>query len=264
MSRVSITELLGSSLSVLVHPDGKMRRYFEVAPSTTASFEVDPSEEVEVKAVLQAEAERGVLSYNFGPSDGAPVVQWIDGTIAAAGGDGVLKGRNLLQGQAFDTLEHGLTTSKLTITAMKPGESGYSVRVINGGAVDVSVSGKVITIQAILGTSTANAIATAFNIIGGLIGKVRCVSGGAGTAVAALAQTPLAGGVGSWENNTVKVAGFDCLPKHATGTAPAATWSAAEITVTVPALTGAVATDTVAVELESNGNQAPVLSAVLV
>ena len=62
---------------------------------------------------------------NFEKRASFPEISYIDGTgPAAAGGDMILKGTNLLQGQTFDALTLWEGTSAVVITCLTPGDSG--------------------------------------------------------------------------------------------------------------------------------------------
>lgn len=189
---------------------------------------------------------------------GFPEILWVDGGApSAAGGSMVIKGLNLLQGQTFDSYSWTQSAVALTLAAVKPGDSGLAFEVIAGsGALSVSYADKVLTITLASGGSTANAVATAINALAGAKGIIRANVTGAGTFTAAVAETPLAGGVGDWDNNTITVSGVEAKPAHATGTATVANWSDTVITVTVPDLTAETdaraAGDLVAIQVKSN------------
>jgi len=67
---------------------------------------------------------------------GFPHLDWLDATtglLLADGGDIKLVGRNLLQGQTFeDVLVFGLSTKQLTLRVLKPGNTGWSVKIVQG------------------------------------------------------------------------------------------------------------------------------------
>ena len=73
---------------------------------------------------------------------GFPELDWLVGSEpAAAGATVVFRGRNLNQGQTFDTLTLSSSTAQLLITAMKPGDSGIKVKVLAAsGAASVAYS----------------------------------------------------------------------------------------------------------------------------
>ncbi len=171
---------------------------------------------------------------------GFPELDWIDGgAIAAAGATAVLKGRNLLQGQTFDSLVTGSGNAEVTYTAMKPGNSPLRVKVVQGaGALSTVLAADLLTVTLAAAGSTATAVATAVNAAASCKGIIRAVKGGTGGSnVAVLDETPLSGGAGLWTGNKVLVSGVEAMPLHATGSAPAATWADDEISVTVPDLT---------------------------
>lgn len=192
---------------------------------------------------------------------GFPFLDFVDGAgPAAAGADMALVGRNLLQDQSFDELALWLTTSMVTITALKPGDSGFTIEITDGataGSEVVTKTGNAFVIQIEAGVSTADQIATAINADGAdSDGYLRAASGGAGDVNAVAAVANMAGGVGDFAGNSVYAAGKECLPANTTGTAGAAAWTDTGVTVTVPALTPAVATDKAAILLSSDGTTA--------
>lgn len=171
-----------------------------------------------------------------------PELSMVDGSIPPlTGGDMVLRGTYLIQGQTFASLALFLTTSKLTFTALKPGVGGndLTIAIVHAGgapAVTVAKVANAITITANLGVHTANDIATAINVNGAdTDGYVRCLSGGAGVTITATAATHLAGGEG--EGWTCTISGAECLPANTPGTAGAAALTETLCTVTVPDLT---------------------------
>jgi len=196
---------------------------------------------------------------------GYPELDWLDGAgPVVAGGDIVLKGRNLLQGRTFDSLAVGTGTALLTFTMLKPGKSGYSVEIVDDGALSIVLTTKKVTVNVNAGVTTAAQVATEFNKAGGTMkGIMRCVDdgvAGAGTPAEA-AEADLAGGVGEYDGFWAKVGGVACLPSHATGETPAATWGDTQVALTVPALTGKAAIDRVVVELACDGIQCKALAA---
>jgi hypothetical protein len=157
--------------------------------------------------------------------------------ILADGGTMALSGTNLLHGsQTFDTLTLGITTAAVQFNAMTPGDSGISVVITQGaGALAVTYAASLLTVELAVGGSTSDEVATAVNAADSQAkGIVRCTGAGGGTVLVA-ASTVMAGGFGTYSRNIVTVGGVACLPLHATGTAPAATWTATSISVTVPA-----------------------------
>jgi hypothetical protein len=196
-----------------------------------------------------------------------PLLEWLDGAaFAAAGGDAVLRGSDLLQGQTFDTIALGTGTAGVTFTCLKPGVSSYNVVIVQGTTLASVLSGSLLTVTLATAGNTADEVATAVNVAASTKGVIRAVSGGGGTVLIS-DSTPMAGGTGLYAGNKVLVSGVEALPKHATGTNPAATWTETAVTVTVPALTGAsparAAGDTVLVRLSSNGFSTGPLSNVL-
>lgn len=198
-----------------------------------------------------------------------PELDWIDGGfIAAAGGDIVLKGRFLQQGQEFAELTLFTGTSELVFTALKPGEGGndLTIEIQDTGSLTVTKTGNATVITIDLGTTTADAIATAVNAdAADTDGYIRCASGGVGVSQAVTAATNLAGGVGDgWE---CLVSGVECLPANTTGTAGAAAISETEATVTVPDLTAETPAravgDTAAVSVQTDNIRTQQLSGLL-
>jgi len=221
-------------------------------------------------ADLRADVEEGMD--NNEARAGFPELDWIDGTPpAAAGGTVVLKGRNLLQGQTFDSLTLGAGTSELIFTAVKPGDSGFKVLLTDTGSISAAFANGLLTVGHDAGVSTADAVATAINVAATNVGQIRCVSGGVGTAIVPSTDSvdgdALVGGVGDHAGNKVEVSGVEALPLHATGTSPAATWADDAISVVVPDLTAEgdarAASDIVATRIQSNGVQSAPISSVL-
>jgi hypothetical protein len=203
---------------------------------------------------------------------GFPELDWIDGTApAAAGGDVVLRGRNLLQGQTFDGLSLNAGAAVLSVFALKPGDSGITVVVVAGvGALSVTFvpSTGVLTITLAAGGSTDAAIATAINANAAQTdGYIRATSGAAGSLTLAVASTPMTGGVGAYALNKVEVTGLEALPANEPGANATAKWANDVITATVPVLTGATparaAADTAATRISSNGVQTDPIASVL-
>lgn len=201
---------------------------------------------------------------------GYPELDWLDGaSITAAGGDIVLEGRSLLQGQTFDELTLWLTTSEVAITALKPGDSGFTIEVTGGGTAgseSVTKTGSAFVIDIEPTVSTANQIATAINADGAdSDGYLRATSGGAGTTNAVAAAADMTGGAG--DGFEVLVSGVEALPANTTGTTGAAAVDDGTVTCTVPDLTAETparaATDMVAVVIKSNGVKTGQLSAAL-
>lgn len=215
---------------------------------------------------LRGDAEVGFQ--NSEAREGYPELDWIDGAgPAAAGSNVVLRGRALLQGQTFDSLTLGTGTSELIFTNLKPGKSGWKVKLTDTGSLTVTFAAGVLTITIDGGSTTAAAVATAVNAEATNVGKIRCVSGGTGTALVETTAADgdlLTGGAGDFAGNKVEVGGVEALPVHATGTSPAATWADLTISVTVPNLTAEsvplAAADVVALRVQSDGIQTAPLS----
>lgn len=83
-------------------------------------------------ADLRADVEEGFQNNEAQAS--FPHLDVIDATsvVKAAGGDIVLAGRNLLQGQTFDALTLGVGTAQLDLALLKPGDSGWKVKIVQG------------------------------------------------------------------------------------------------------------------------------------
>jgi len=193
---------------------------------------------------------------------GFPALDALDpGTLLAAGqASFVLVGRNLLQGQTFDSHISGTGNAQVTVTMLKPGKSGVSFEVVQGaGALAAVLAAGKLTVTLAAGGSTATQVAAAINAAASCIGVIHAVAGGTGGSnVVVEAETDLAGGVGDYAGNAVYINGQSCNPVQA-----ASQWTNTSITVLVPALTGRVATDIVAVVVLSNGVSTGQLSAVL-
>jgi hypothetical protein len=189
-----------------------------------------------------------------------PHLDVIDATsvVKAAGGDIVLAGRNLLQGQTFDTLTLGLTTAGIVMTCLKPGDSGIKVVIVQGtGALSAVLAAGTLTITLAVAGSTATQVVAAINGAASCIGVIfaAVLSGGGGTVLVAV-LTSMAGGAGLYSGNKVWVAGVEALPKHA-----ASQWTDTGITVTMAA-NGALGTgDLVGVKISSDGVCSEMLTA---
>lgn len=210
-------------------------------------------------ADLRNDVEEGFQ--NLEAMAGFPFLDFVDGAgPAAAGGDMVLVGRNLLQDQTFDALTLWLTTSAVVITALTPGNSDFTVEITDGataGSEVVTKTGNAFVIQIEAGVSTADQIATAINANGAdSDGYLTADGGGAGVVNAVAAATAMVGGAGAFAENTVYAAGKACLPANTTGANGGAAWTDTGVTVTVPALTPAVATDKASVMLTADGTMA--------
>ena len=214
---------------------------------------------------LRNDAEEGFQ--NSEARAGFPHLDWLDvttGAPTAAGGDLKLLGRNLLQGQTFDTLTTGLTTAGFVVTCLKPGNSGISVVVVQGaGALSAVRAANVLTITLAAAGSTATQVVAAINGAASCIGVLfaAVLSVGGGTVLVAASNT-LKGGVGLYAGNKVWVSGVEALPKHA-----ASQWTDDYVIVTVPALTGLsparAAGDLVNMMISSDGVCSEALTGVL-
>lgn len=173
---------------------------------------------------------------------GYPKIAWVDGhaKVPKTGGDIVIRGSNLLQGQTFDALTLWATTSAVVITALQPGDTGFTIQVTDtetAGSESVTKTASAFVIGIEAGVSSANQIATAINADGAdSDGYLRAASGGAGTTNAVAAATAMTGGAG--EGLEILVSGVEALPANTSGTAGAAAVSETAITLTVPDLTG--------------------------
>jgi hypothetical protein len=219
---------------------------------------------------LRADVEDGFSALE-GRSGTFPELQWVDGGHpAAAGGDMVLKGANLIQGQEFATVTIGSGTDELVFTALKPGTAGndFTVEIEDGGTAGsevVTKTGNAFLITAQVGTSTADQIATAVNADGAdSDGYLTCNGGGAGTP-AVTAATSLAGGTG--EGWTCWVSGVECLPANTTGANGGAALAETACTVTVPDLTAETDAravgDLVAITISADGVRTQSVTGVL-
>jgi hypothetical protein len=219
---------------------------------------------------LRSDVEAGFSALE-GRSGTFPELQWVDGGhMAAAGGDAVLKGANLIQGQEFATLTLGTGTDELVFTALKPGTGGndFTVEIEDGGTAGsevVTKTGNAFLITAQVGTSTADQIAIAVNADGAdSDGYLTCNGGGSGTPVVT-AATALTGGTG--EGWTCWVSGVEALPANTTGANGGAALTETACTVTVPDLTAETDAravgDLAAVTLSSDGIRTQSLTTVL-
>jgi hypothetical protein len=193
-----------------------------------------------------------------------PELDWLDvtaGVLLAAGGDIQLRGRNLLQGQTFDALTLGLTTAALDLVCLKPGDSEIEVKVVQGTVESAVLSAGVLILTLATGGTTSNAMAALVNAAASCLGVVFGTGHGGGNMLVA-AQIPMVGGVGYHAGNQVLVSGVEAKPKH-----QIVSWAAGDITVTVPALTGAsparAAGDIVTISVMVNGIKTLQLSGVL-
>jgi hypothetical protein len=201
-----------------------------------------------------------------------PQLEWVDGgAFAAAGGDVVLKGANLVQGQTFHTwTSTGATDNdKFAVTALKPGEDeGFEVVVTDTGSLTVDLSAGVLAITINGGTTTAGDVATAINAdAANTNGILRGSTPGDGSGNASVeSQSASSGGTGSgW---ACYVSGVECLPANENATEDAtAKVTETAATVTVPDLTAETDAraigDIVSVSIWSDGVYTMQLSVVL-
>ena len=184
-------------------------------------------------------------------TDEYPELDYIDGAgPVAAGGDMVLVGRFLLNGQSFAGLDMDATHG-LIFTSAKPGvdDNDITVELISGGATAVSYvpATKVLEVTFNSGVDDDDAIATAINANAAQTdGHIRAVSSGTINAAGIVAAgvfgpTNMTGGLGEgWE---CSVGGFEALPANVIGAISTATIAELLATVTVPALAPIVITD---------------------
>jgi hypothetical protein len=161
---------------------------------------------------------------------------------AASSVDIVVYGANLLGGQTFDTLTTpDATNAQVLITAHKPGDTGFSVEIVQTGSLGILFSGGKLTIQVDQGqaSSTATLIATAINADAAACnGYLRAETPGDGTGFPALmTETDMTGGTGSgW---AFYCSGEECLPANEDSTEDSSAQVADDsCTVTVPQLNG--------------------------
>ena len=212
---------------------------------------------------LRADVEEGFQ--NLEERAGYPELDYVDGAgPAAAGGDMVLVGRNLLQGQSFDTITLTEGAASLQLWPVKPGDSGITVVMTVGAGglvVTYNPATKVLTIELAAAGSSDDAVATAINANAAQTdGHIRATSAAGGNFTAAQASQAMTGGVGDYAGNVVMVAGKEALPKNAAGTTSAAVWTDTQVDVTVPARAPAVATDKATVSLMSDGTRADAMT----
>lgn len=169
-----------------------------------------------------------------------PTVDKLTAAVAAAGGDLVITGRELIGGMAFDTLvvTLGDSAGTLTVTARKPGVSGYTFEILapdTGTSLGVTYTSGAVVVQLTETTGDSAAeIATVINAnAANTDGYVRAIATGSGDTTSAVAEAALAGGVGSLTDTKVLIGGVEALP--ANETAGAATWADTEITATMGA-----------------------------
>lgn len=172
-----------------------------------------------------------------------PRITWIQTDQEAFNSEGgtlYIKGTDLLAGQTFDNYTHGTGNAELMFEAMRPGNSGISVEIVDTGALSVAYAGGKLTVNINAGATTANDVAGAVNAIDAASYQIiRCVAGGTGAGnPAALTETELTGG-GS-ESPTgfyAYLCGQSLPPYHEASTTPAAPLTATECKVVVPDLT---------------------------
>lgn len=197
---------------------------------------------------LRADVEEAMVSLES--KSGYPQLGKVTGGAAVSLGAvpvaKAIAGFNFLQDQAKASLVKGTGTSALTFTANRPGEPGNSIQVeiLTGGAESVAVVGSKISITLNTGTSTANSVKATVDADAAAAALVQVASGGAGV-VAVSAVENLAGGTGL--GLEVKINGLEQV------VAGAVTETA--IPMKVSDLTGAVAGDSVALLVVSNGRQ---------
>jgi hypothetical protein len=186
--------------------------------------------------------------------------------MAAAGGKVKLEGRNLLQGQAFDTLTITEGGAQIVLTMLKPGVSEVTIELIKGAggsAVTFNPGTGALVIDVGAAGDTDDNLATLVNANGAQTqGYVRAVSSSGGSFTAAQAQAPMAGGVGNYAGNIVFANGAEALPANTTGISAPQVWNDADVTVNTVA--GGAATDVATAWVKSNGLQSNPLSTVLV
>lgn len=191
----------------------------------------------------------------------------VTGAMAAAGGDVKFVGRNLLQGQTFDTLVVTEGAAQLTLTMLKPGDSLVTVELVKGGGgsgVTYNPATRALVIDVGAAGDTDDNLATAVNANGAQTdGYVWAASASGGSFTAAQAAVPMTGGAGNYDANKVEANGGEALPANTPGISGAAAWNDTDITVTTPAGGGA-ATDVATAWIESNGLKSNVLSTILV
>ena len=190
---------------------------------------------------------------------GAPELDRLDvdngAPIAAAGGDLILIGRDLLQGQTFDGIQKTEGSAFFYAYALKPGVSGITVQIVVGAGIlsvafNPSTGALVITLPAI--GDTDDNIAAAINAdLSPANGYVRAVSGSGGSFTLASPTEAMIGGTGTYAKNKVMVAGLEALPANETGVNAGQKWNGTDITCTSQAV--GAATDVAAIAVESNG-----------
>jgi hypothetical protein len=209
---------------------------------------------------------------NFEARIGYPELDLHDQSVSdvvAAGGDIVLVGRELLQGQTFDKINITEGTVDLLIEMLKPGKSNVRVVFTTGaGGLVIDLTNDLLTIELpAAGQDTVDNIATAINADGADTEGIIRASMVAGTgnnitqAGQGTAEIPLAGGDGDYDYNKVMVGGLEALPANETGTTSVAKWTNTSLKVTTQAV-GAAA-DHVQITVMSDGKRTQALTAVL-
>jgi hypothetical protein len=202
---------------------------------------------------------------------GFPKLNFLDGGVfAVGGGDIILKGSGLTAGETtLDSYQLVEAAVELTVSALKPGNTGFVVEVVvgGGGLVLAWVDDYRLLITLAAGGSTADAVATAINADGSVVeGILRANVDAAGNFTVGIDEAPLAGGTGELPF-AVYAGGAECLPANETGTTSTAKWADGSITVTVPDLTGEspamAANDLVQVKVVANGIESDSLTVVV-
>lgn len=185
--------------------------------------------------------------------------------VLAAGGPIKLVGRNLLQGQTFDSLTLTEGAASLDIVALKPGASAITVEMtvgLGGLVVSYNAGLKALTIELAAAGSTDDDVATAINANASACkGILRATSAAGGSFTLAQSAAPLTGGTGAYANNSVMVGGLEALPINEIGTTTTAKWTNTTIDCETQAVGGVA--DIVTLSISSNLHRSPALSAVL-
>lgn len=202
-----------------------------------------------------------------------PLLDWVDGAVPAAGTiDIVLYGTGLTGGGTFDELVLTESAASVTITALKPGDTGYSVVLNapadNGGNVVLDWTNGVLTITPDLILATDDAIATAINADAAAVnGVLRANSAGGGSFAQAQQSQDLINGTGDYAETLLTISGVEALPINETGTTTTAKWSDTKIEFTTANLTAEsparAAGDTVAIRVKANNLRSAPLGTIL-
>ncbi|CAB4131685.1 hypothetical protein UFOVP276_79 [uncultured Caudovirales phage] len=203
---------------------------------------------------LQAEmlAPQGTLSVTY-----HPVGKKISIQLAAAGSTSQ---------QIVDALN-----ANATIAALVTATVGNAATASTAVAATALANGRVLIVQLAATTgSTASEIATLINADNAACkGKLwaSVTVGDATPFAAAMAATPLAGGVGDYDGNAVLFSGVEGLPLNTTGATGTAKWTDTLITVASPDLTAVsparATSDLVTIVVKSNGVRTNSLTAQL-